>query len=95
MIPYRALWSNLEFAKEVLSPHMKIGDNVISMLPMAHMYGMAFEFIFEFLHGMPHLLPDQEPVPNVLFCGICRVEAAYHHRRPLNHRKDYPQGGSS
>ena len=66
MIPYRALWSNLEFAKEVLSPHMKIGDNVISMLPMAHMYGMAFEFIFEFCTGCHIYFLTKNPSPNVL-----------------------------
>ena len=91
MIPYRALWSNLEFAKEVLSPHMKIGDNVISMLPMAHMYGMAFEFIFEFCTDAT-LLPDQEPVPNVLFAAFAELKPRIIIAVP-NHRKDYPQGG--
>ena len=51
MIPYRALWSNYDFAVYVLGRQIKAGDKVISMLPMAHMYGMAFEFIFEFLYG--------------------------------------------
>ena len=43
MIPYRALWSNFMFAEEVLGSKLNRGDNVISMLPLAHMYGMAFE----------------------------------------------------
>ena len=48
MIPYRALWGNYDFAEHVLGNVVKQGDSVISILPMAHMYGMAFEFIFEF-----------------------------------------------
>ena len=51
MIPYRALWGNYDFAVHVLGKAIHHGDRVISILPMAHMYGMAFEFIFEFLHG--------------------------------------------
>ncbi|HEY9551038.1 MAG TPA: AMP-binding protein, partial [Prevotella sp.] len=47
MLPYRAMWSNADFAREVLSAQLKAGDNIISILPMAHMYGMAFEFVYE------------------------------------------------
>ena len=49
MIPFRALWSNYAFAVDVLGHIMGPGDKVLSMLPMAHMYGMAFEFIYAFL----------------------------------------------
>lgn len=45
MLPFRALWSNYQFAIEVLGKQVHRGDSVISMLPLAHMYGMAFEFI--------------------------------------------------
>ena len=45
MIPYRALWSNIDFAYSVLGNTVKKGDSVISILPMAHMYGMSFEFL--------------------------------------------------
>ena len=51
MVPYRALWGNADFAEDVLGKKIKPGDSVISILPMAHMYGMAFEFIFEFIKG--------------------------------------------
>ena len=50
MLPYRALWSNTDFAIEVLGS--KPGRNVVSMLPMAHMYGLAFEFLYEMCTGM-------------------------------------------
>ena len=46
MLPYRSLWSNTRFAFEVLP--LKAGDKLVCMLPMAHMYGLAFEFLYEF-----------------------------------------------
>ena len=49
MLPYRSLWSNTQFAFEVLN--LKPGSRVISILPMAHMYGLAFEFIYEICAG--------------------------------------------
>ncbi|MBQ9652426.1 MAG: AMP-binding protein, partial [Prevotella sp.] len=51
MLPYRAIWSNADFSNEVLGKVIKQGDRVISILPMAHMYGMSFEFIYEFISG--------------------------------------------
>ena len=66
MIPFRALWSNFAFAVEVLGKQMGPGDCVLSMLPMAHMYGMAFEFIYEFLHGVHVHFLTKTPSPQVL-----------------------------
>lgn len=51
MVPERALWSNMAFAYEML-PMLSAGQSLVSMLPMAHMYGMAFEFLYEFMVGM-------------------------------------------
>ena len=66
MLPFRALWSNYAFAVEVLGKQMGPGDKVLSMLPMAHMYGMAFEFIYEFLHGVHVYFLAKSPSPAVL-----------------------------
>ena len=66
MLPFRAIWSNYAFAVEVLGKAMGPGDKVLSMLPMAHMYGMAFEFIYEFLHGVHVYFLTKSPSPAVL-----------------------------
>lgn len=66
MIPYRALWSNYDFAEQVLGKTVKRGDSIISILPMAHMYGMAFEFIFEFLHGCHVFYLTRIPSPAII-----------------------------
>ncbi len=66
MIPYRALWSNLHFADGAMQDHLKPGSNVISILPMAHMYGMAFEFIKEFCSGCHVFFLTRIPSPAVV-----------------------------
>lgn len=74
MIPYRALWSNFMFAEEVLGSKLNRGDNVISMLPLAHMYGMAFEFIFEFLHGCHVYYLTRIPSPKIVLQAFADVK---------------------
>ena len=66
MIPYRAMWSNADFAKHALGDHLHTGDQVISILPMAHMYGMAFEFIYEFLSGCHIFYLTRVPSPAII-----------------------------
>ena len=66
MVPYRALWSNTDFAEDVLGKQIKAGDPVISILPMAHMYGMAFEFIFEIIKGCHVYYLTRIPSPAII-----------------------------
>ena len=73
MLPYRALWSNFDFAMSVLGTTIKAGDKVISMLPMAHMYGMAFEFIFEFLHGCHVYYLNRVPSPAIIAQALAEI----------------------
>ncbi len=74
MIPYRALWSNYDFAEEVIGKSIKSGSNVISILPMAHMYGMAFEFLFEFLHGCHVYYLNRVPSPAIIAKAFTEVK---------------------
>ena len=74
MVPYRALWSNYDFACNVLGKIINKGDNVISILPMAHMYGMAFEFIYEFLHGCHTYYLNRIPSPAIIAQAFADVK---------------------
>lgn len=76
MIPYRAIWSNYDFAEHVLGKELKVGDNTLSILPMAHMYGMAFEFIFEFLHGCHVFYLTRLPSPAIIAQAFADVKPA-------------------
>lgn len=66
MLPYRALWGNLDFTLNKIGVHVPRGANTVSMLPMAHMYGMSFEFIFEFCHGCHIFFLTRVPSPAVI-----------------------------
>ncbi len=74
LLPYRALWSNVEFGREVLGDKLKAGDNIISMLPLAHMYGMAFEFLFEFLQGCHIYYLTRVPSPKIIFKAFGEIK---------------------
>ena len=74
LIPYRALWSNYDFANNVLADKLSVGDNVISILPMAHMYGMAFEFLFEFLTGLHIFYLSRIPSPAIIAQAFSEVK---------------------
>ena len=76
MIPYRAMWSNYDFAISVLGDIIKKGDNIISILPMAHMYGMAFEFMFEFLFGCHVFYLTRIPSPAIIAAAFAEVKPA-------------------
>ena len=76
MIPYRALWGNADFAENVLGKKIKPGDPVISILPMAHMYGMAFEFIFEFIKGCHIFYLTRIPSPAIIAEAFGRIKPA-------------------
>ena len=73
MLSYRSLLSNYMFACEVL-PNLKAGDRVISMLPMAHMYGLQFEVIFEFIRGIHIHFLTRIPSPKIVAEAFARVK---------------------
>lgn len=74
MIPYRAIWSNVEFGYEKLGDELKPGDQILSMLPMAHMYGLAFEFIYEFTRGIHVNFLTKMPTPAILLKALSDIK---------------------
>ena len=71
MLAYRTLWSNTKFAYQVLQ--MNPGDKLVSMLPMAHMYGLAFEFIYEFTAGCHIYFLTRMPSPKIIFQAFADI----------------------
>ena len=74
LIPYRALWSNMDFAKGVMGHCIKGGAKVVSILPMAHMYGMAFEFFYEFVSGAHIYYLTRLPSPRIIFQAFSEIK---------------------
>ena len=70
MLPYRALYSNIEFAGKDACPMLKAGMNIVSMLPTAHMYGMMFEFLFQMTIGMHVHFLSRVPSPKIIMQAL-------------------------
>lgn len=74
MLPYRALWGNVDFCQKQLGCHMPKFSRTLSILPMAHMYGMAMEFLFPFCSGYHLYFLTRLPSPAVIaeaFKEVC------------------------
>ena len=74
MLPYRALWGNLDYVLDVLGPHIKSGSNIVSILPMALMYGMMVEFIFGFVNGNHLFYLTRLPSPSLIAEAFAQVK---------------------
>lgn len=64
MLPYRSLWSNTQFAADHL-PFIHAGDNIVCLLPMAHMYGLAFEVLNSVNKGCHVHFITRRPAPQL------------------------------
>lgn len=73
MIPERAVWSNMEFAKQVL-PQLNHTMSVVSLLPTAHVYGMAFEVLYEFIIGVDITFITRALSPAVILQAMADVK---------------------
>lgn len=76
MLPYRSLWSNLDFCMSAIGTHVAQGSNTLSILPMAHMYGMAIEFFFPFCHGCHLYFLTRLPSPAIIAQAFSDVHPA-------------------
>ena len=76
MLPYRAIWGNLEFCFRAIGSKIPEGSKTLSILPMAHMYGMAVEFIFPFCHGCHLSFLTRLPSPAVIAQAFAEVKPA-------------------
>lgn len=72
MLTHLNLSGNVEFAHTRI-PHQK-GDKVLSMLPIAHMFGLMFEFIYQVCEGAQVYFLTQPPTPTVLMKGFAQVK---------------------
>ena len=76
MLPYRAIWGNLDFCLDAIGKKIPEGSNTLSILPMAHMYGMAVEFIFPFCHGCHLFFLTRLPSPAIIAQAFAEVKPA-------------------
>lgn len=71
MLPYRSLWSNVRFAMDSID--LRAGHKLVSMLPLAHCFGLAFEFLFEFCVGCHVYFLTRVPSPKIIFQAFAEI----------------------
>ena len=88
MIPYRALYSNIELAWYA-EPQMTCEAEVVAMLPSAHMYGMMFEFLFEMTLGAHVHFLTRVPSPKIIMKAFSEIHPSIIIAVPLIIEKIY------
>ena len=88
MIPYRAVLSNMQFAKKVL-PMLGNTSRVVSMLPSAHMYGLMFEVLYELSVGCHVHFLSRVPSPKIIMQALSEVKPSIVIAVPLVIEKIY------
>lgn len=73
MIPYRAIWSNIDFGWHVMN-WLSNKHNMISMLPCAHMYGLMFEVLFEMTKGVHIHFLTRIPSPKIIMDAMAEIK---------------------
>ena len=73
MIPYRAIYSNLEFATKAV-PSLCNQSNVVAMLPSAHMYGLMFELLYELSVGAHVHFLTRVPSPKIIMQALSDIK---------------------
>ena len=66
MIPYRALWGNLDYMLKTIAPRLSKNCNFLVSLPMAHMYGLMADVIFSMVEGHHIYFLTRVPSPTLI-----------------------------
>ena len=83
MLPYRALWGNLDYLIDSVKPKISKNCNILSTLPMAHMYGLMTEFIFNIVLGNHIFFLTRQPSPTLISEAFTEIKPDIIYAVPL------------
>ena len=72
MLPYRSIWSNVAYCFEMLP--VKAGDHIVSMLPMGHVFGMVYDFLYGFSAGAHIYFLTRMPSPKIIAQSFAEIK---------------------
>ena len=72
MLPYRSIWSNVAYCHEMLP--VKPGDHIVSMLPMGHVFGMVYDFLYGFSAGAHIYFLTRMPSPKIISQSFSEIK---------------------
>ena len=71
MLPYRSLWSNVDYCREML--RVNPGDAIVSMLPLGHVFGMVYDFLYGFAAGAHLYFLTRMPSPKIIAQSFAEI----------------------
>lgn len=83
MLPYRALWGNVDGMMEQLGDKYPRHSNIVSILPMAHMYGMLVDMLLQFCWGNHIFFLTRLPSPTFIAQACAEIKPAIIFSVPL------------
>lgn len=83
MLPYRALWGNLDYLIDSVKPNIGKNSNLLSTLPMAHMYGLMTEFLFNIVLGNHIFFLTRLPSPTLISEALSEIKPDILYAVPL------------
>ncbi len=72
MLPCRSLWSNLAYCHEMLP--VRPGDHIVSMLPLGHVFGMVYDFLYGFSAGAHLFFLTRMPSPKIIAQSFSEIK---------------------
>ena len=72
MLPYRSIWTNVAYCFEMLP--VKPGDHIVSMLPMGHVFGMVYDFLYGFSAGAHIYFLTRMPSPKIISQSFSEIK---------------------
>lgn len=72
MLPYRSLWSNIAYCHEMLP--VRPGDHIVSMLPLGHVFGMVYDFLYGFSAGAHLYFLTRMPSPKIIAQSFSEIK---------------------
>ena len=83
MLPYRALWGNLDYMLDSIAPKVSKNCNILASLPMAHMYGLMADLIFNMVQGNHIFFLTRLPSPSLIAQAFTEIKPSIIFAVPL------------
>lgn len=72
MLPYRSIRSNVDYCFEMRP--IQAGDNIVSMLPLGHVFGMVYDFLYGICAGAHLYFLTRMPSPKIIEQSFAEIK---------------------
>lgn len=72
MLPYRSILSNVKYCHEKIN--LNAGEHIVSMLPMGHVFGMVYDFLYGFCAGAHVWFLTRMPSPKIIAQSFAEIQ---------------------